>query len=122
MTIQRFLIECDVENSGGSQIFYADAESEAEAIEMHKRGESEFYEDNSEVTGLGLPEIIGTTSLDDRPPTWDEVKPLELRLCETERLGLQPNRTYLFTVDPTCARCVELAERNTPPKFEQQKV
>jgi hypothetical protein len=33
----------------------------------------------------------------------------ELRLCESEQLGLHPNQLYRFTVDPKCARCVALA-------------
>lgn len=37
--------------------------------------------------------------------------PLELRLCESERLTLQANRTYRFTVDEDCDRCVELHNR-----------
>jgi hypothetical protein len=32
-------------------------------------------------------------------------QPLELRICETQRLVLQPNRPYIFTVDPHCEEC-----------------
>lgn len=45
-------------------------------------------------------------------------KVLELRLCETERLILKPNRLYLFTVDPQCNRCCKLAGLSAPLSTE----
>lgn len=38
-------------------------------------------------------------------------KPLEMALCESERLALRPNQPYIFHTMPDCARCVKLAER-----------
>lgn len=34
-----------------------------------------------------------------------EAEPLELRLCEAQRLCLKPNQVYRFTVDPECPAC-----------------
>lgn len=42
---------------------------------------------------------------------------MELRLCESTRIVLQPNRLYLFTVDETCARCKEVEAKGKPPVF-----
>lgn len=39
-------------------------------------------------------------------PLSGEPAPFELRLCETRRVQLQPDRVYIFTVDPDCPRCV----------------
>jgi hypothetical protein len=42
---------------------------------------------------------------------------MEMRLCETERIVLQPYRLYTFTVDGNCPSCVRMAARYgvTPP-------
>jgi hypothetical protein len=32
----------------------------------------------------------------------------ELMLCESRRLVLKKDKLYIFTVDPTCPKCVEL--------------
>jgi len=37
---------------------------------------------------------------------------MEMRLCETERVALQPDRTYRFTVDQACENCVRLARKS----------
>jgi len=36
----------------------------------------------------------------------------ELFLCESHRLILRPNTPYIFKVDPTCEKCVEMAKIN----------
>ena len=63
--IARYLISTEVANAGGSQIWFVDATSEAEALALHNNGKSEFHSDEVEVTALHEPEIIGTTTLDD---------------------------------------------------------
>ena len=35
----------------------------------------------------------------------------ELMLCESWRLVLKKDKLYIFTVDPTCPKCVELDNR-----------
>lgn len=51
-------------------------------------------------------EIDGTDGKHDSLPI------VHLRLCESRRLGLNPNRLYYFTVDETCAECLELSKVN----------
>lgn len=40
---------------------------------------------------------------------------LELRLCEASRIQLQPNRAYIFTVDPDCRSCMAAVGREKRP-------
>ncbi|HGM5697404.1 TPA: hypothetical protein ACKPZN_003842 [Pseudomonas aeruginosa] len=49
-------------------------------------------------------------------------EPFELRLCEQHHTVLQPDRTYLFTVDPNCATCLAMAagERQPAEQAEQR--
>ncbi|HCT2654609.1 TPA: hypothetical protein OTR99_000789 [Pseudomonas aeruginosa] len=42
-------------------------------------------------------------------------EPFELRLCEQRHTLLQPDRTYLFTVDPNCATCMTMAAGERQP-------
>lgn len=63
--IKRFLIETSVENAEGSQTWYVDATSEAEALKQYEQGGCDLYASNVEVTSLGKPEISGETTLDD---------------------------------------------------------
>lgn len=63
--LTRYLIECMVTDAGGSQIFYVDAHSEAEAMAKYKSEGGQFYEDSAEVLSLGEPCISGITSCDD---------------------------------------------------------
>ncbi|HHE8522282.1 TPA: hypothetical protein ACQSRC_004429 [Pseudomonas aeruginosa] len=42
-------------------------------------------------------------------------EPFELRLCEQRHTVLQPDRTYLFTVDPNCATCMAMAAGERQP-------
>lgn len=44
-------------------------------------------------------------------PVTGEQDVLELRLCEQKHTVLKPRQAYLFTVDPSCSACVELAAR-----------
>lgn len=39
---------------------------------------------------------------------------LEMFLCETEKLILQPNRLYRFRVNALCERCVSLEREGNP--------
>lgn len=39
-----------------------------------------------------------------------EQPPVEMYLCETERLFLKPNQLYRFVVHPTCERCDEISK------------
>lgn len=41
----------------------------------------------------------------------------EMRICETHFVGLRANMPYIFTVDPNCEKCVELASKydDSPP-------
>lgn len=39
-----------------------------------------------------------------------QAEPFELRLCEQYTTVLQPGRTYLFTVDQNCPKCVAIAK------------
>lgn len=45
----------------------------------------------------------------------DEQAPMELRLCESERLVLRANRNYVFTIDPDCESCVRIGKAYTDP-------
>lgn len=62
---KRYLIETSVKNTAGSQTWYVDATSEAEALEQYEQGECDLYASNVEVTSLGEPEISGETTLGD---------------------------------------------------------
>ncbi len=63
--MKRFLIQTSVENAEGSQTWYVDAETEAEALQKYDDGDCNIYADESEVTSLGEPELAGETTLDD---------------------------------------------------------
>ena len=63
--MKRFLIQTSVENAEGSQTWYVDAESEAQALEKYKAGEADIYASEVDVTSLGAPEWAGETTLDD---------------------------------------------------------
>ena len=62
--MKRFLIETPVENAEGSQTWYVDATSEAEALKKYEQGGCDLYASNVDVTSLGEPEISGETTLD----------------------------------------------------------
>ena len=64
--LKRYLIQCEVIEASGSQIFYVDAGTEEEAIERFANGEGNFYADEVEVTNLSEGWVCGTTDLDDR--------------------------------------------------------
>ena len=49
---KKFYLTYMIESCYGSQVFSVDAESEEEAIEKHKNGESEFVEEEIEVQSL----------------------------------------------------------------------
>lgn len=78
--MKRFLIQTSVENVEGSQTWYVDAESKAQALEKYKAGEADIYASEVDVTSLGAPEWAGETTLDDfgdfGPTTPPQRKPL----------------------------------------------
>lgn len=39
---------------------------------------------------------------------------MEMRLCEQNRVTMKPNRLYVFTVDLTCPKCVQIAATCDP--------
>jgi hypothetical protein len=41
--------------------------------------------------------------------------PLEMFLCESERLVLRPDQPYIFRVDKTCSACVRIANDGRIP-------
>lgn len=43
-----------------------------------------------------------------------KAEPFELRLCEQYHTVLQPDRHYLFTVDPNCEKCAAIARGEAP--------
>lgn len=63
--MKRFLIDTSVNNAEGSQVWYVDATSEAEALEKYEQGDCDLYASEVDVTSLGEPEISGETTLDD---------------------------------------------------------
>jgi hypothetical protein len=63
--MKRFLIQTSVENAEGSQTWYVDAETEAEALKKYNDGDCNMYQNEVDVTSLGEPELAGETSLDD---------------------------------------------------------
>ena len=63
--MKRFLIDTSVLNAEGSQTWFVDAETEAEALEKFKEGCGDLYESNVDVTSLDEPEISGEVPLDD---------------------------------------------------------
>ena len=63
--MKRFLIQTSVENAEGSQTWYVDAETKAEALKKYNDGDCNMYQNEVDVTSLGEPELAGETSLDD---------------------------------------------------------
>ena len=63
--MKRYLLQCLIREAGGTQTFYVDAKSEADALAMHARGESDIYLSECEVLSISEPELIGDTALDD---------------------------------------------------------
>lgn len=63
--MKRYLIETSVQRAEGSQCWYVDASSEAEALQKYKNGDGDIYSSDVDVTALGEPEICGKTELDD---------------------------------------------------------
>lgn len=60
-----YLISTNVENASGWQYWRVEATSREEAIELHKKGESEFEWEEVEVTDLGEPEVIEETEIEE---------------------------------------------------------
>ena len=56
--MHHYLIECSVISAQGRQIWEVNAESEAEALELHEKGKSAFVDEEIEVHELDKPEII----------------------------------------------------------------
>jgi hypothetical protein len=63
--MKRFLIQASVLNAEGSQTWYADAETEAEALQKYNNGDCDIYASEIDITSLGEPELVGETTLDD---------------------------------------------------------
>ena len=63
--MKRFLIQTSVENAEGSQTWYVDAKTEADALKKYNDGDCNMYVNEVEVTSLGEPELAGETTLDD---------------------------------------------------------
>ncbi|WP_298151164.1 hypothetical protein [Flavobacterium sp.] len=63
--MQRYLIERTIDSASGTQVFYIDSTSEAEALRLLSAGAGNIYTNQCEVTSLGEPRISGTTSLED---------------------------------------------------------
>ena len=79
MKLQRYLIERPVVSASGSQIFYVDATSEEDALEKHKSGKGDIYENECEVTSLGEPFVMGKTKLDDFGAGAEDMKEEDFR-------------------------------------------
>lgn len=62
---KRYLFDYPVKSTHGTQTFYVDAESPAEAMELLMLDGGTFYDQEIEVTDLGDPELSGETTLDD---------------------------------------------------------
>ncbi len=54
---KRWSIVCSVEHASGWQLWEVEAKDAKEALELHKKGKSEFIEEEVEVQSLGEPEI-----------------------------------------------------------------
>lgn len=50
-----------------------------------------------------LEQLTGGEALAARQPVGE--RPMEIRICELRHVSLKPNRRYVFTVDPNCAKC-----------------
>ena len=53
----KYRITCEVQETHGFQNWLVDADSEKDALEKHKNGESVFESEEIEVLGLGEPEV-----------------------------------------------------------------
>ncbi len=133
--MKRFLIETSVENAEGSQTWYVDATSEAEALEKYDRGDCDLYASNVDVTSLGEPEISGETTPDDfgdfakdqsaqqEPVAWpagliDRIKAAEQRIQDghaPQRIPADPT-----DVDLVLAEVRHLLEGKQPPFWLDQ--
>lgn len=63
--MKRFLIQTSVLKAEGSQTWYVDADTEAEALQRYNDGDGDIYASEVDVTSLGEPELAGETTLDD---------------------------------------------------------
>lgn len=63
---QRYLIETDAQSVDGSQTWFADAETEQQALAIYSAGNARLYSSNLEVLQEGAPEITGTTEMTDQ--------------------------------------------------------
>lgn len=63
--IKRYLITRSITAAEGTQTFWVDAESEADALQKYEEGEGGMYQSEFEVMDLGEPENSGETTFDD---------------------------------------------------------
>ena len=56
--MHHYLIECPIISAQGRQTWDVNAESEAEASELHKKGKSAFVDEEIEVLDTDKPKII----------------------------------------------------------------
>lgn len=105
--MKRFLFQRSVENAGGTQTFYVDAETQEEAESIARDEGGEFYSEEVEVTALGEPEFCGETSLDDYG---DEDQPTRPAPPSTPPPRKEPDMTE-DTKPATPAEAEELAKR-----------
>lgn len=97
--MQRFLFQLGVKNAEGSQTWYVDAVTRIAAIDILKAGGGDIYESEVDVTALGEPEFLGTTSLDDygdaeAPIAADEI-------TDNQIIDIAYDVEALLTVGPT---------------------
>lgn len=85
-----------------------DAEIDARLNALH-RGMRERGEHNGGMAGVAWDRAVFRAALSAAPAAPADA-PMEMRICELRHVILRPNRAYVFTVDPNCEKCREVAQ------------
>lgn len=67
------------------------------------------WDSSSEVELIEFPDVQFNTVLFANVP-----ETMEMFLCEQDKVILKPDQPYLFKVDPTCQKCLELERIGKP--------
>ncbi|KKL91880.1 hypothetical protein LCGC14_1890330 [marine sediment metagenome] len=54
----RYLLMCPVDEAEGTQTYSVEAVDEAEALELHNQGQSQFVDEEVLATKLGKPKVL----------------------------------------------------------------